>query len=314
MKTSFFCILLVCLQLILGCAAQQAEKIAPKNDLSSPLPQAESKPKVKTWDGSPNLEPGLNGDDILLFEDFEADDYQAQWPVFWGTAVGAGTVDAPSKYIFAGKRSGFLEVPKGSHGSYGYGEYVPRIPINDVVYVRMYLRLEDDFSMGTANQLKLFSIKGGSKPENAYGGAGTAPTGRDKFSVTLSLDGGRSLHFYLYSPDQWGGYGDWVYCQSSFFHKVGLSRGRWYCIELMLKNNTPGKKDGQIKAWLDGKRIGKVEKLRFRDVSDVKIRRLTVENYFGGDNYSDTSPKTQRLYIDNYVVSTKPIGCMAAER
>jgi len=314
MKNSFFCILLVCLQLILGCAAQKAEKPTPKNDLSSPLPQPESKIQVKTWDGSPDLEPGLNGSDILLFEDFEADNYQDQWPVFWGKPVGAGTVSTPSKYVFAGKRSAFLEVPKGSHGSLGYGEYVPKIPIDDVVYVRMYLRLEDSFSMGTANQLKLLSIKGGAKPENAYGGAGDKPTGQDKFSVTLSLDSWMKLHFYLYYPDQWGGYGDWVYCQTSFFRRAGLSRGNWYCIEVMLKNNTPGKKDGQIKAWLDGTQIGKIEKLRFRDVNAVKIRRLTVENYFGGDNVSDTSPKNQRIYVDNYVVSTKPIGCIGAGR
>jgi hypothetical protein len=82
----------------------------------------------------------------------------------------------------------------------------------------------------------------------------------------------------------------------------------------MLKNNTPGKKDGQIKAWLDGVQIGKIEKLRFRDVSAVKIRRFTVENYFGGGNVSDTSPKDQRIYIDNYIVSTKPIGCFGAKQ
>lgn len=82
----------------------------------------------------------------------------------------------------------------------------------------------------------------------------------------------------------------------------------------MLKNNTPGKKDGQIKAWLNGTQIGNIERLRFRDVSAVKIQRFTVENYFGGNNVSDTSPKDQRIYIDNYVVSTKPIGCLGASR
>jgi hypothetical protein len=312
MRASFFFILLVCLQLIFGCTSPRVEKLTPKNDLSYPLPQPESKIQEKTWDGSPDLEPGLNGSDILLYEDFEAPNYQDQWPVYWGRPVGAGTVGRPSQYVFAGKRSAYLEVPKGSHDSLGYGEYVPRTPIDDVVYVRTYIRLADDFSMGTANQLKLLSIKGGAKPENAYGGSGNKPTGQDKFSVTLSLDNWMKLHFYLYHPDQWGGYGDWVYCQPSFFRKAGLSRGKWHCLELMLKNNTPGKKDGQIKAWLDGTQIGKIEKLRFRDVSAVKTRRFTVENYFGGDNVSDTSPKDQRIYIDNYVVSTKPIGCFGA--
>jgi hypothetical protein len=60
--------------------------------------------------------------------------------------------------------------------------------------------------------------------------------------------------------------------------------------------------------------VGNVDHLRFRDVSEVKIRRITMESYCGGGNVRDTSPKNQRLYIDNYVVSTKPIGCFAARR
>jgi len=193
MRASFFCILLlVCLHLIFGCTAQRVEKLPPKSDLSYPRSQPESKIQVKTWDGSPDLEPGLNGSDILLYEDFETSNYQDQWPVYWNEPVGAGTVSTPSKYVFAGKRSAYLEVPKGRHESLGDGEYVPRAPIDDVVYVRTYLRLADDFSMGTANQLKLLSIKGGAKPENAYGGAGKKPTGQDKFSVTLALDNGGS--------------------------------------------------------------------------------------------------------------------------
>ena len=309
MSALLFCGLLVWLQLIFGCTAQKVEKLTPKSDLSYPLPQPESKIQVKTWDGSPDLEPGLNGGDILLYEDFEAANYQNQWSVYWDEPVGAGTVSTPPKYVFAGKRSAYLEVPKGRHESLGSGEYVPKTPIDDVAYVRTYIRLADDFSMGTSQQLKLLSIKGGAKPENAYGGAGRKPTGQDKFGVTLALDNWMKLHFYLYHPDQWGGYADWVYCQPSFFRKAGLSRGKWYCLEVMLRNNTPGKKDGQIKAWLNGSQIGKIEKLRFRDVSAVKIRRFTVENYFGGANVSDTSPKDQRIYIDNYIVSTKPIGC-----
>jgi len=314
MKASFLYILLVCLQVIFGCTAQKVEKITPKSDLSYPLRQPEPKIQVKTWDGSPDLEPRLNGSDILLYEDFEAPNYRNQWSVYWNEPVGAGTVSTPSKYVFAGNRSAYLEVPKGSHESLGDGEYVPKTPIEDMAYVRTYLRLADDFSMGSANQLKLLSIKGGAKPENAYGGAGKRPTGQDKFSVTLALDNGMNLHFYLYHPDQWGGYGDWVYCQPSFFRKAGLSRGKWYCVELMLKNNAPGKKDGEIKAWLDGIQIGQIGKLRFRDVSAVKIRRFTMENYFGGNNMSDTSPKDQRIYIDNYVVSTRPIGCLGTSR
>jgi len=311
MKTSFFCIFLVCLQLIFGCPAQRVEKIAPKSDLSYPLPQPESKTQVKTWDGSPDLEPGLNPKDILLFEDFEDDHYQQRWRTHWGKAVGAGTVEAPSQYVFAGHRSAYLENKKGIHDAIGSGQYVPEIPIDDVAYFRLYLRLQDGFSTGTTNQVKLIAMRGADVIEKTYGGAGTKSTGTS-FSADLCIDNSRSLHFYYYHPDQLGGWGDITYCKLSFFRYAKISPGKWYCIELMLKNNTPGQKNGQLSAWLDGKLVGNVERLRFRNTEKVKIRRFAVYSYFGGDNAWQTSPKDQRIYVDNLVISRKPIGCWGA--
>ena len=312
MRTSFFCVLSVCLQLIFGCTAQRVEKLTPQNDLPYPLPQPESKIQAKTWDGSPNLEPGLDPKDILLFEDFEDDHYQQRWRTHWGEAVGAGTVERPSQYVFAGNRSAYLENKKGIHDAIGAGQYVPEIPIDDVAYFRLYMRLQNGFSTGTTIQVKLISIRGGVDIERTYGGAGTKSTGTDKFSVDLCIDNSRSLHFYYYHPDQPWGWGDVAYCKISFFRSAKISAGKWYCIELMLKNNIPRQKNGQLSAWLDGKLVGNVERVRFRDIEACKIRRFAVYNYFGGAEYMDTSPKDQRIYIDNLVISRKPIGCLGA--
>ncbi len=312
MKISLFCVPLVCLQLIFGCSAQKVEQLTPKNDLSSPLPQPGAKVQVKTWDGSPNLEPGLDPKDILLFEDFEDDHYQQRWKTHWGRAPGAGTVEGPSQYVFAGHRSAYLENKKGYHDAMGAGQYVPEIPVDDMAYFRLYLRLQDGFSTGSTNQVKLISIRGGVDLESTYGGAGTRSTGRDKFSVDLCIDGSRSLHFYYYHPDQLGGWGDFAYCKLSFFQYAKISAGKWHCLELMLKNNIPRQKNGQLTAWLDGKLAGDVKKLCFRDTKEGKIRRFAVYNYFGGGNAWQTSPKDQRIYIDNLVISRKPIGCLAS--
>ena len=310
MKASFFSVLVVCLQLVFGCTAQRAEKLASKDNLSYPLPQPESKIQAKTWDGSPNLESGLNPKDILLFEDFEDDNYQQRWKSHWGKAVGAGTAESPSQYVFAGKRSAYVENKKGYHDAFGAGQYVPEIPIDDVAYFRLYLRLQNGFSTGTTNQVKLISIRGAVDLEKTYGGAGTKSD--QKFSVDLCIDNSRGLHFYYYYPDQSGGWGDITYCKTSFFRSAKISPGKWYCLELMLRNNVPGQKNGQLSAWLDGKLVGNVERLRFRGTEEAKIRRFAVYNYFGGDNASQTSPKDQRIYVDNLVISRKPIGCLVA--
>jgi len=304
-------LLLITSPLIFGCAQSEIKQPAVRTTVSLPLPSSrtENHPVV-TWDGSPRLEPGLNPKDILLFEDFEDDNYQRRWKAHWGKAPGAGIVETPSQYVFAGNRSAYVENKKGSHDALGGGQYVPEIPIDEVAYFRLYLRLQDGFSTGTTNQVKLISLRGGVDIESTYGGAGTPSTGMDKFSVDLCIDNSRSLHFYYYHPDQWGGWGDITYCKLSYFRYAKISPGKWYCLELMLRNNIPGQKNGQLSAWLDGKLVGNATKVRFRDTKKVKIRRFAVYSYFGGDNSWQTAPQDQRIFIDNLVISRQPVGCL----
>jgi ankyrin repeat protein len=302
-----YIVLVFILAVIFGCAESEINKPTVRETISIPLPSLETRDRPVTWDGSPNLEPGLNPKDILLYEDFEDDRYRQRWKTHWGKAVGGGTVESPSKYIFAGKRSAYIKNNKGRHDAFGAGQYVPEIPIDDVAYFRLYLRLQDGFSTGTANQVKLITIRGGVDLEKTYGGAGTKSD--QKFSVDLCIDNSRSLHFYYYYPDQSGGWGDITYCNTSFLRAAKIFPGKWYCLELMLRNSVPGRRNGQLSAWLDGKLVGNVEKLRFRYTEESKIRRFGVINYFGGENVMDTSPQDQRIYIDNVVISRQPIGC-----
>ena len=310
MKNLMF--LVVVLPLLIGCA--ENEIIKPPLNKSSYLPllPPETRDRLVTWDGSPNLEPGLDPKDILLFEDFEDDHYKQRWKVHWNEPVGAGTVESPSKYVFDGNRSVYLENRERKHEAEGAGEYVPEIQIDDVAHFRLYLRMEDGFSTGESDQVKLISMRGGVDIERSYGGAGERPreSGMDGFAVDLCIDNSRSLHFYYYHLDQWGDYGDIAPCKISFFRSAKISPGKWYCLELMLRNNIPRQKNGQLSAWLDGQLIGHVEKIRFRNLEKVKIQRFAIYNYFGGSDYWDASPKDQKIYIDNLVISRKPIGCL----
>ena len=260
------------------------------------------------WDGSQAIETDIDSSEILLFEDFELPTYKENWRVHWGKPVGAGTVSNQDGHVFAGKRSGYLQSIESQHKSIGAGEYVPQEPIEDLVHVRLYLRLDDNFTMGSANQLKLFSINGGATLKDTYGGAGKKPTGYNKFGTTLSIDKWNELHLYTYHAGQKGGYGEWIYCDGLFCGPK-LSTGKWHCVELMLKANTPGTHNGEVKAWLDGALVISEDGLHFRDDQNVKIRRFSVTGYFGGAGIRNTSPRNQRFFIDNYIISKKPIGC-----
>jgi hypothetical protein len=303
--------LVIILPLLLSCANHEINEPPLKKSVTLPLAPSQTKNYPVTWGGSPNLEPGLNPKDILLFEDFEDDHYRKRWRVHWNEPVGAGTVERPSKYVFGGNRSAYLENKEEKHEADGAGEYVPEIPIDDVAYFRLYLRMQDGFSTGTSDQVKLMAIRGAVDIENSYGGAGEAPgeSDMDGFSADLCIDGARNLHFYYYHFDQAGDWGDITYCKTSFFRGVTISPGKWYCLEFMLRTNVPRQKNGQLSAWLDGKSIGHVKKIRFRNSEKVKIQRLAVYSYFGGSDYEDASPKDQRIYVDNIVISRSPIGC-----
>lgn len=136
--------------------------------------------------------------------------------MYWGGYVGktSGTVSTPAKYVFAGARSVYLQGQTGQHDSLGAGEHAPATTVG-TVYFRVYLRLEDGFTMGSCNQLKLFAIRGGSDLSQTYGGAGVKPTGYDKFSALLGIDTQSQLHFYYYHPDQSSIYGDITYCNAT---------------------------------------------------------------------------------------------------
>lgn len=235
--------LLLCILSILfvGCARNEVNKPALEKSVYLPLASSETRNHPVTWGGSPNLEPGLNPKDILLFEDFEDDHYRKRWRVHWNEPVGAGTVESPSKYVFAGNRSAYLENKEEKHEADGAGEYVPEIPIDDVAYFRLYLRMQDGFSTGTSDQVKLMSMRGAVDIERSYGGAGqrARESGMDGFAADLCIDGSRSLHFYYYHLDQEDDWGDITYCKTSFFRSAKISPGKWYCLELMLRNNVP---------------------------------------------------------------------------
>ncbi len=258
---------------------------------------AEEAPK-----GAPVSETGLAGRaDVVWFEDFESPEWREH---FTGITEEAELTEDP-EHVFGGDRALAIRSIKGKHGSVGGSFYRPEG--YEKLHVRYYLYFPKDFVWGQGQyaHLKLFSqagrLSGGRWA--GYTSAGTKPTGSDKFSCTVAAKPKTAeLEFYFYHPDQRGGYGD---------HKAltaTLARGRWQAVESMVRVNTPGKKDGEIACWLDGKLIGEVKNIRFRDIEDLRIRSVGFSNYWGGAGDENTAPVDQVHYMDNLVIATDYIG------
>lgn len=86
--------------------------------------------------------------------------------------------------------------------------------------------------------------------------------------------------------------------------------GRWVCVEARAKLNTPGKKDGLNQLWIDGRLEAERKNLDWRgDYTGHGINAVFLESY-----WNDGSPVTQSRWIDNFVISTKPIGPVVCPR
>ena len=80
--------------------------------------------------------------------------------------------------------------------------------------------------------------------------------------------------------------------------------GRWVCVEARAKLNTPGKKDGLNQLWIDGRLEAERTNLDWRgSYAGHGINAVFLEAY-----WNDGSPVTQRRWIDEFTLSTEPIG------
>jgi hypothetical protein len=91
---------------------------------------------------------------------------------------------------------------------------------------------------------------------------------------------------------------------------VAVTAGQWVCIEYMVKLNSAGKQDGEIKLWVNDKLVTDLQNLVLRDSSHANI---LVDHFLFGPNYPPSGPtQVQRNYIDALVISTSRIGMLPA--
>jgi hypothetical protein len=86
--------------------------------------------------------------------------------------------------------------------------------------------------------------------------------------------------------------------------------GRWVCVEARAKLNTPGRKDGLNQLWIDGRLEAERKNVDWRgSYTKHGINAVFLETYWNAG-----SPVTQSRWIDNFVISTEPIGPVVCPR
>jgi hypothetical protein len=167
-------------------------------------------------------------------------------------------------------------------------------PEQDTVFLRAYTKFDAEYSVNTSNH-------NGLRLSAKYPGPGIIPpadgTGFFLFLLQNNILGttlagetppGYS-HLYVYWPgqrsafgDHWypdgmvkpvasgiGNQGDWLAFPNQYPDFTPMpnflpQRNRWYCYELMVRANTPGQRDGEVKYWIDGNLVSDFPNLNIR--------------------------------------------------
>lgn len=183
----------------------------------------------------------------------------------------------------------------------------------DKVYLRCYIKFAADYDQGSLNHTgcSLAGVSGNNK-WGGMGQAGIRPKGDDRLSAGFEpwREWGRHDspgYMFLYTywmdmrRDRDGNYWGNMMTpepEDRFIPK----RGQWHCLEMMIRLNEPGKADGEMAAWIDGKLYIHYKGFRWRTSDTLKLKR------FGLDVYIHRAAQDNTVWYDDVVLSTGYIG------
>lgn len=170
-----------------------------------------------------------------------------------------------------------------------------------------------------------FQFQSGGKVPGVSGGSYEAdrPTGYDGFG-SKPMFKGDNVVFYIYYPDnyleQYGATFYWGkdYPDNSFppskvtfpYSKGIISRfipGTWHNVTFRTVLNTvpetaQGNYDGILEAYFDGELVMQVDNILWRQTSDLKIDRIVIATFFGGNSDGWRNPIWEYLKFDNFLL------------
>ncbi|MFA4834039.1 MAG: polysaccharide lyase [Patescibacteria group bacterium] len=254
----------------------------------------------------------VKSDAVLLYIDFERAplDYYEKWRIFydWGDSL----------YIKEGVNEGRVMIvqdedknrgkvlrilyPEGAFGPKESGaQWLLKLGASyEELYCSYWMKVPYGFE----------SIKGGKLPGLAGGQANTGgikPNGQDGWSARAMWQKYFNIRQYVYHAGQ----KDPFYGDGRPWQEEGKdcspTQGQWHHLETYIKMNIPGKSDGIIMSWLDGRLVMDEEDFRFRDIATLGIDSFYFSTFFGGADESWAPLKSQFLYFDGFVISSSPV-------
>jgi len=260
---------------------------------------------------------GLKDDpEVLLFEDFEQAPKTAAWmkPGGWFDQefkAGSGCEITDQVPAAGGKRCLQYNLKKTKQGSGGMFHLVKPV---DTLYYRYYRKFEKEWEWPKGY---------GPHDGMVFGGSWDAPTKTD-LSVYVDFWQSADTVARIATAKQkigYDGWNDWLKKRDQLAPVGGngfswnkskpdkIEPGKWHCVEVMVKLNAPGKEDGVVRLWVNGKLVSEHSNLPLRDEAhpDLLLNMIFLAPYF-----HPGSPKDQTHWADQIVVATKYVGPLKA--
>ena len=240
----------------------------------------------------------------------------------WATAWGQCRITRDAPNLHEGRQA--LELTLTGPGTVGV-----RKPFDegfDRLFLRYYIRYDEAF-LGSHHAGASMQARAPGVP---FVNPGVVPSGTDQFGVILdhwtrdpTVRSPGHLVAYVYHMDQRHRWGEQFYPSGrtrpeangkrGIFGPSFVSRrdflpalGRWYSYELMVQANEPGRSDGRVAFWIDGRLAADFPNLRFRSVASLKLNWIAI------GLYESSRPGLRRIWVDDIVLATEYIGPMAS--
>lgn len=98
----------------------------------------------------------------------------------------------------------------------------------------------------------------------------------------------------------------WWTDESDIIPSQNPYKGKWLCIEVEGKLNTPGQNNGYHRLWIDNNEVAFRENMAIRGSYIYGFNEVMLDTYWNGGSNKDNN----RRYYDNFVISTQRIGCL----
>ncbi len=274
---------------------------------------------------------GIDSDPAVVFHDGFEDcakpsDLGTKWEVLHD--VGHMRIAEEPANVHHGKRAVELVLPQQQGGRAVAMNKILKEE-RDALFLRFYSKYEKGYDHGRGSSHDGGTIAAHYFP-NRRATPGIPADGHNKFLA--NFESGRRgnpspgpLVVYCYHAEQGGDFGDQVFPTGKVVAsrrpgnpmKKTISFGpefvsrpdfmpeldRWYCYEFMVQANTPGRRDGRIACWVDGKLIADFPNMRLRDVESLKIDWFAVGVYL-----NPNTTRTNKKWFDDVVAATSYIG------